>query len=683
MVLFETYEDFYIFRKKFFDARMFPFLKGVAPICIKFVKNLMAQTSTKKFNINNNIIYRHTYFEVENKYLSKANLYMVCAALTNINYRLYNADSTLYNERFYIRNSTGDLIEYAIGDTFGTIAFCPLQYGHYYKTLTKADNVSAEEWFVTDENKLFCIDLVEYIIDNKFTLVHQIDDDFIDIDATKLFVSYKPVREVVYLFTSIMLMLFSSVQDTSSKFIDFVKGYISYADKRLTVSPNIISDYKNKLNVQNYYVTTLSDLVLKDYYRPDSHYTHDIKSIQHNTIIECESLPNYSSIGLKIYPDINESLKANDPAVHTAFINRYLSECVLAGRCYGFPIVGNQVCTGKFQDELKKIAKFNPDEELPDYISETAETSDTPCGDIICMVEDCGISLENFGFYIRCERNIYDIDKSKLFSIDNIKEMLFNAIWTLKTMHDSNIVHCDLHQNNIVINYSNYKYNIDKRNVFTYYSYKNKVWRLKKSSFSLSLIDFGESLLLCESPELQDEFLKSLDVSTYNDLYYNFDFDVLKSRSIKYLKSVVSENVDEFTDLQRINLCKIIDLKKLLLTLSGFFDEEILSDKILSDKKAFRSKDDLKVFHKFLDIDVLNIPEETITFIKKLNSIAIDSTTIDLTDSTTIDSIYSALFAEFEAEDKFYEEYNEYTELYKIDNKLLEDDLFNYLNVAY
>lgn len=676
MVLFETYEKFYIFRKRFFDVRVLPFEKCAAPICIKFIKNLIAQTSFKKFNINDNIIYRHSYFEVEYKYLSKVNLYLICGGkLTNSNNRIYNADSVLYNEKFYLKDSTNELIEYAIGDTFGTVAFCPLQSGNYYKTLTEADNVSSEEWFVSDENKLFCIDLVEYILDNKFTIVHKIDDDFIEIDK-KLFVDYKPIKEIVYLFTSIMLILFSDIKDTSSKFIDFVKGFITHADKRLTVSPNIITDYKNKLNKQNYYVLLLSDVVLGDYYNPDLDYNRDLKKIQYNTAINCESLPNYSSIGLKIYPNIDESLKANDKSVHTAFINRYLSECVLSCRCYGFPIIGNQVCTGKYQDELKKLSKLDPTKDIPESIIESYKISDAPCGDIICMVEDCGISLENFGFYIRCERNIYDIDKSKLFSLDNIKEMMFNAIWTLKTMHDSNIVHCDIHQNNIVINYSNYKYNLDKNNVFVYYSYKNKVWRLKKSSFSLSLIDFGESLLLSDSPEAQDEFLKSLDPSAYNDLYYDFDYTILKNKSIEYLKKTTATNIDELTDSQRIELCKLMDIKKLILVLQNFFTEEVVNDKIISDKKLFRSKDDLKVFHKFLEIDILNIPGETIEFVKKLNSI------VESADSkSNVSELYNNILNEFNAEDKFYDEYNEYTELYKIDNKLLTTNLYDYLDM--
>ena len=28
--------------------------------------------------------------------------------------------------------------------------------------------------------------------------------------------------------------------------------------------------------------------------------------------------------------------------------------------------------------------------------------------------------------------------------------MLFNAFWSLKVMHENNIVHCDIHQGNIV-----------------------------------------------------------------------------------------------------------------------------------------------------------------------------------------------------------------------------------------
>lgn len=714
MVLFETYEDYYEFRRMFFTLRFIPFENSSNPICKKYINNLSSKDTGTKINFNNSILYKQSYFEIENKYLSKVNLNCICYYLGGFNFRQLKGEFKIFNETYYIKkgdniNSTEDckkgdtnnLIEYSIADATGIVAMCPLKNCGYYKIIAFKESIKNADWFISDENKVFCMDLVEYMVDNNYTIVHKVNDNLIEYKGEQLFMNYEPIEDIVYLFVSIMLLLFSDVKDMSNDFITFVKGFIAHAERRLTINPNLINDYKNKINLPNYYFVSTSDIIFNDYKNRYGKYKY--YELQKNLSIEFDNLPNYPSVGVKIIKDINESLKANDKNVHSAFINRHLSMCVLSAKCYGFPLIGNQFCTNKLLDSLKQSAKYKINE-LPGYNDNEdisySELSNVSCGDIVTFTEDCGISLENFGFYMRYEKNIYDISKKKLFSLDNFKEMLFNAFWSLKVMHENNIVHCDIHQGNIVITYSNYKYNIDKNNVFIYYTEKDKVWKLKKSTFSLSIIDFGESLLLFKNNKDQSKFLNSLDKETYNDFYYDFNFDTLKNRSIEYLKNIIDSsgnvninisdiNIENLNDEQRINFCKLIDLKKLVVSLIEFLKEEIKNDELLKDKKKYRSKEDLRLFYKLLDVDCLEIDENVLVLLQKIYNIIdtnINNTkefSISNFNDTNITKIYEDILSTFDCVDNIYEEYNEYTELYKSDNEMINLSKFmlNMLNI--
>jgi hypothetical protein len=391
-------------------------------------------------------------------------------------------------------------------------------------------------------------------------------------------------------------------------------------------SKNIHTDYQltmydNKDNeFMGYLFKTYSKNVMRDVYT--------VATLSHSSQTNQKSVSDILNsnirLGQKIIPlnkDGVDTLNIQYNTWREIYIGMLCNDLLANIICPGVPLLYNWIIINGVDkyifnnpDIKKQMVLENEEYMNSEYLTNRSNIINKSDKAVMVLTEYTGRTVNDIKLLVDSDEYISSVGNMFKNSV-SFKKYIFDIVYTLLCLHQKlNIIHGDLHLNNVTIRhtYKNYLKNVKSGNGKNIFIVDDNIYEFDTMGFDGTVIDFSRSFLISSNPKLQEEQIEKIlhyYLTLFPDFYKKYEKE-LKLKLVNDFMSVymIFASIDLYIHtkclLQFISNNKKLNTTKLnlqlVLDLNSLSIKHLTVDiiQVLSGKKihSYKCKEFLKYF---------------------------------------------------------------------------------------